>query len=166
MANPNHPIDAMVGEIRRMRDKVAALARNETDGLSYRAYLLQARSLLSIEEAAASLHADASVKAMREDENDDAYIERQWLGMVADWLAEHEKAFRAGLEGGSTEKLSFLLSSADKESVRKIHASRHHAMIEAFCQTHVAVLRERCEELDADMIAFRNLQNLSTVRRM
>lgn len=149
MANPNHPIDAMIWEIRSMRDKVAMLAKNEKDGLSYRAYLLQARSLLSIEEAVGRLSSDASIRAMREDMADEANIERYWLEMVADWLVEHEKEFRASLEGGSTEKLSFLLSSADKETVRGLHASRHHAMIETFCKNHEAVLRQRCDDIDA-----------------
>jgi hypothetical protein len=166
MTDHNHPIDAMIRDVRAMRDNVARLAREEKDGLSYRAYLLQARSLLSIEEAAGSLHADASVKAMREDVNDEAYIERQWLGMVADWLREHEKAFKASLESGSTAKLPFLLSSADKDTVRGIHAARHHAIIEAFCHKHVAILRERCEELDADMVAFLNMPRTNRSRRI
>jgi hypothetical protein len=151
MANSNHPIHAMIREIHAMRDNVATLARNEKDGLSHRAYLLQARSLLSIEEAAGSLHADASVRAMREDTTDEAHVERYWIEMVADWLVEHEKDFRENVDGGSTEKLSFLLSAADKETVRGMHAARHHAMIETFCKNHEAVLRQRCDDLDMEM---------------
>ncbi|MBY3433416.1 hypothetical protein HFN89_04580 [Rhizobium laguerreae] len=157
MANPNHPIEAMTREIHAMRENVAALARNEKDGLSYRAYLLQARSLMAIEEAVGRLSSDASIKAMREDTVDDAHVERYRLGMVADWLVEHEQTLRS--EGGSSEKLSFLLSPADKETVTCIHAKRHHAMIETFCKNHAAVLRERCDELDRDMVAFLNMQS-------
>ncbi|MBY3151226.1 hypothetical protein HFO56_02350 [Rhizobium laguerreae] len=158
MANPNHPIEAMTREIHAMRENVAALARSEKDGLSYRAYLLQARSLLAIEEAVGRLSSDASIKAMREDMVDDAHIERYWLGMVADWLVEHERAFRDNLEG-SSEKLAFLLSSADKETVQRLHVNRHHAMIETFCKNHAAVLRERCDELDGQIVAFQNMQS-------
>jgi gluconate kinase len=157
MSNHDHPVDAMIRQLRALRDNVAALARNEKDGLSYRAYLLQARSLLSIEEAAGSLHADASIKAMREDMTDEAHVERYWLEMVADWLTEHEKACRDSLEGGSTEKLSFLLSAADKGTVRGIHAQRHHAMIENFCKSHAATLRERCDELDAGVMSLQRM---------
>lgn len=87
MAGYQHPTDLIVSELREMRDRVATAARAETDGVSYRAYLLQARSLRSIEEQVAIQNAAAMTRAIREDVlTDESQVESYWLSMLADWL--------------------------------------------------------------------------------
>jgi hypothetical protein len=156
MANQNQPMDTMIREIRVMRDNVALLARNETDGLSYRAYLLQARGLRSIEEAIGSLRSDASIQAMREDVVDDTHIEQFWITKVADWLENHWKAATDGVESNFEPKLPFMLSQTNNNEVGRLYVKRHHAMIADFCESNIARLRSKADELQRDLNAFAN----------
>lgn len=158
MTEFKHPTDMIVEELRTMRDDIAMAARCEKDPVSYRAYLLQARSIKAIEEQVATQNAAASARAMREDTTDEAEIEGHWLTMLADWLAGHEKLTRDSLEGGETDRLPFAVSGDEARAITRLHAKRHHEMISGFCERHIAVLRERADELERDMVKFHELQ--------
>ncbi|MCV9963538.1 hypothetical protein OIU34_16670 [Pararhizobium sp. BT-229] len=155
MTGYRHPTDVIVSELREMRELVAAAARAEADSVSYRAYLLQARSLRSIEEQVAAQNAAAMTRAIREDVlTDESQVERYWFSMLADWLEHHAQLTLDSLEGGNTDRLPFAVDSEDERKIARLHAKRHHEMIADFCERHTAVLRSRTEELERDIMAF------------
>lgn len=158
MTDFKHPTDVIVEELGQMRDRIATAARNEKDPISYRAYLLQARSVRSIVGQVAAQNAAASVRAMREGITDEAEIERYWLTMLADWLAVHEKLTRDSLEGGETDRLPFAVSGEEERAISRLHATRHLEMISGFCERHIALLGERVDELERDMVKSTELQ--------
>ncbi|MCZ7861888.1 hypothetical protein O9X98_10915 [Agrobacterium salinitolerans] len=158
MSQYKHPTDVIVNELREMRDRIATAARGEDDRVSYRAYLLQARSIKAIEEQVAGQNAAASARAIREGITDDAEIEGYWLTMLAEWLVYHEKLTRESLEGGETDRLPFAVGGEEAKAISRLHAKRHHEMISGFCERHVAVLRERADVLERDKLKFHELQ--------
>jgi hypothetical protein len=153
----NHPMDMIVGELRGMRDRIATAARNEGDSISYRAFLLQARSVKAIEEQVAAQSAAASARATREDLNDEAVVEGYWLSLFSDWLEAHERTARESLDGGEVVRLPFAVSADEARTISLLHAKRHHEMISDFCHRHVAVLRNRVGELESDATRFSEL---------
>lgn len=154
MTEFKHPTDMIVEELRTMRDDIAMAARCEKDPVSYRAYLLQVRSIKAIEEQVATQNAAASARAMREGTTDEAEIEGYWLTMLADWLSAHEKLTRNSLDGGEADRLPFAVSGEESKAISRLRAKRHHEMISGFCERHIAVLRERVDELERDMVKF------------
>jgi hypothetical protein len=134
-----HPTDLLVSELNEMRDEVAALAREEKDSISYRAYLLQARRLRGILCQVGSIRSDADVRAGREGCGDDAMVEHYYLDMLADWLLYHERLTRDLVDDGTLE-------------VDRLCARRHHLMIAEFCHRHAEALKQRSEELDPDAL--------------
>ncbi|MDW9478966.1 hypothetical protein GOB57_09760 [Sinorhizobium meliloti] len=158
MSGYTHPADVIVYEIHEMRDRIATAARNEADPVSYRAYLLQARSLRSIEEQVASSNAAAKCRAAREDTADEAQVESYWVSMLADWLRDHEKLTRDSLEGGDTDRLPFAVTGEEARAICRLHAQRHHEMIADFARRHIATLRARADELERGIVASSELR--------
>lgn len=146
-----HPTDVMLAELNAMRDEVASLARAEPDKTSYRAYLLQARNLRLILSQSAGIRADADARAVRACVTDDAAIEQDYLDMLSKWLVEHEASVSETREGGAVDKANVTSMSTAELTATRLYAERYHAMIAGFCQRHAAALRERAEELEAEL---------------
>lgn len=148
-----HPTDVMLAELNAMRDEVASLARAEPDKTSYSAYLLQARNLRLILSQAGGIRADADARAVRASITDEAAIEQDYLDMLSKWLLEHEASVSETREGGAVDIANAASMSTAELAATRLYAKRYHAMIAGFCRCHATALRERAEELEAELHA-------------
>lgn len=147
-------LENMIPELDGMRDAVAASARNETEMLSHRAYLMQAKSLRTMYGQITSTWFNAAQEVKAETgETDEATIELRYAERLGQWLRSHVRNTAEMTEGGETDLASQNSMSEGELVIVRLYALRHHEMVAAFCEKHAAALDERAATLRDEAVA-------------
>lgn len=147
----NH-LKNMIPELDGMRDAVAAAARNETDMLSHRAYLMQAKSLRAMYGQIMSTWFSAAQEVKAEiGEDDEDIIEQRYAERLGKWLRQHVARTADMTEGGEADLMSQKTAGESELAIIRTYASRHYEMVAAFCERHAAALEDRAAALRGDI---------------
>jgi hypothetical protein len=146
-------LEKMIPELDAMRDSVAAAARDETDKLSHRAYLMQAKSLRTMYGQITSTWFNTAQEVKAESgEDDEDVVELRYGERLGHWLRAHVGHTADMTEGGETDLANQRGDLSESElAIVRLYALRHHEMVAAYCEKHAAALDERLEELRASL---------------
>jgi hypothetical protein len=145
-------LENMIPELDAMRDAVASAAHADADVHSYRAYLMQAKSLRTMYGQITSTWVNTAQELKAEfGEVDGSVIELHYAERLGQWLRAHLKHTADGTEGGEIDRLRTNFSESELAIVRQ-SALRHHEMVAGFCEKHVAALDERAAALRSDAL--------------
>lgn len=148
-------LESMIPELDVMRDAVAAAARNETDMLSHRAYLMQAKSLRTMYGQITSTWFNTAQEVKAEiGEDDGDIVELRYAERLGNWLRAHASQASDMTEGGATDLANQRGNLSESElAIVRLYALRHHEMVAAYCERHAAALDERAAALREDVAA-------------
>lgn len=143
----------MTRDLNAIREVVALSAHQATDDhTSYRAYLLQARSLLQVLGRINSLWTDTFAALLRQEKTAPRveHVEATYCTALANFLEDHIEKTWMQFGGRAGEKHVHATKPALEAEIDTLYSTRHHASLAAYSDIYVTSLRERAAELTKD----------------